>query len=92
MTERDGIIDGFKEAIVRLRKATPGSDEHQQILADLQMKQGLMQYVAMSYQMRACEATERSAKYMLRTVIIAIVAAFISFSSTVVLVVSSLPK
>jgi hypothetical protein len=94
--ERDAIIDGFEEAMARLRKAPPGSDEHQRILADLQMKQGLMQYLATRYQMRASDATERgaeatvkNAKYMLLSVIIAAVAALMSVISTIV---SNWPK
>jgi hypothetical protein len=88
-TERDRIIDGFEESIGRLRKAQPGSDEHQRILGELQMKQGLMQYIATTYQMRAAEATIREAeatvkntKYMFWSVIFAAVAAFISLANT----------
>jgi hypothetical protein len=82
--ERDRIIDGFEEAMSNLHKVPPGSEEHQRILANLQMKLGLMQYVATTHQMRASDAAVKNAKYMLWSVICAAVAALSSLVSTVV--------
>jgi hypothetical protein len=96
--QKQSILEGFKELYQTLKSASPGSEDHNRALSELQWQQTVMQFSTTDAQVkaanaeelsaraseRAAEATIINARYMLWSVVAAAISAAASLGATLI--------